>query len=175
MSGVPKRTHEESGHSSSSKYPHEDSGECPKLSSTVSGKYHSPYEMGQDARMPKIPWTEPRDADRRSPQTVFLDRRRRRSWSVIVKKEKKSPFHQMRTLTLTLKVTPIRPRFAELLSLRTLSSSSSLDYSDQSRGGLPRFFSELLPPSRGGIVRVQGDEFWHMTKVLRLSANDRAF
>ncbi|XP_075674453.1 uncharacterized protein LOC142643638 isoform X1 [Castanea sativa] len=93
--------------------------------------------------------------------------------SVIVKKEKKSPFHQMRTLTLTLKVTPIRPHFAELLSLRTLSSSSSLDYSDQSRGGLPRFFSELLPPSRGGIVRVQGDEFWHMTKVLRLSTNDR--
>lgn len=73
--------------------------------------------------------------------------------SVIVKKEKKSPFHQMRTLTLTLtlKVTPIRPRFAELLSLRTLSSSSSLDYSDQSRGGLPRFFSELLPPSKAPL------------------------
>ncbi|KAK7842110.1 hypothetical protein CFP56_014289 [Quercus suber] len=67
MSGVPKRTHEESGHSSSSKYPHEDSGGYPKLSSTVSGEYHSPYEMGQDARMPKIPRTEPRDADRRSP------------------------------------------------------------------------------------------------------------
>ena len=67
MSGVPKRTHEESGHSSSSKYPHEDSGGYPKLSSTVSGEYHSPYEMAQDARMPKIPRTEPRDADRRSP------------------------------------------------------------------------------------------------------------
>ena len=26
---------------------------------------------------------------------------------------------------------------------------------------------------QGGIVRVQGDEFWHMTKVLRLSVNDR--
>ena len=64
--------------------------------------------------------------------------------SVIVKK--KSPFHQMRTLTL--KAIPIRPRFAEHLSLRTLSSSSSLDYSDQSRGGLPRFFSKLLPPSK---------------------------
>ena len=69
--------------------------------------------------------------------------------SVIVKK--KSPFHQMRTLTLTLKVTPIRPRFAEHLSLRTLSSSSSLDYSDQSRGGLPRFFSKLLPPSKAPL------------------------
>ena len=67
--------------------------------------------------------------------------------SVIVKK--KSPFHQMRTLTL--KVIPIRPRFAEHLSLRTLSSSSSLDYSDQSRGGLPRFFSKLLPPSKAPL------------------------
>lgn len=71
-------------------------------------------------------------------------------------------------------------RFAELLprswrrstALRSFSSSSSF-YSDQSRGGLPRFFSEVLPPSKGGIVRVQGDEFWHMTKVLRLSVNDR--
>lgn len=26
---------------------------------------------------------------------------------------------------------------------------------------------------QGGIVRVEGDEFWHMTKVLRLSTNDR--
>lgn len=67
MSGAPKRSHEESGHSSSSKYPHEDSGGYPKLSSTVSGEYHSTYEMGQDARMPKIPRTESRDADRRSP------------------------------------------------------------------------------------------------------------
>ncbi|XP_034681821.1 ribosomal RNA small subunit methyltransferase E isoform X1 [Vitis riparia] len=71
-------------------------------------------------------------------------------------------------------------RFAELLqrswrrstALRSFSSSSSF-YSDQSRGGLPRFFSEVLPPSKGGIVRVQGDEFWHMTKILRLSVNDR--
>ncbi|XP_019074701.1 uncharacterized protein LOC100258322 isoform X2 [Vitis vinifera] len=71
-------------------------------------------------------------------------------------------------------------RFAELLprswrrstALRSFSSSSSF-FSDQSRGGLPRFFSEVLPPSKGGIVRVQGDEFWHMTKVLRLSVNDR--
>ncbi|XP_059446174.1 uncharacterized protein LOC132177748 [Corylus avellana] len=80
---------------------------------------------------------------------------------------------QMQTLS------PIRPRFAELLNrpfLRTLSlraSSSSSDYADQSRGGLPRFFSEALPPSKGSIVRLQGDEFWHMTKVLRLSTNDR--
>ncbi|KAI9128243.1 hypothetical protein K1719_001236 [Acacia pycnantha] len=71
-----------------------------------------------------------------------------------------------------------RLRFAQVVNsswLRTLSvrAFSSSDYGDQSRGGLPRFFSEVLPPSKGNIVRVQGDEFWHMTKVLRLSANDR--
>ncbi|XP_058007357.1 uncharacterized protein LOC110647208 [Hevea brasiliensis] len=74
---------------------------------------------------------------------------------------------------------PMRPCFAELLSrqwlkpsgLRAFSSSS--DYSKQSRGGLPRFFSEVLPSSKGGVVRIQDDEFWHMTKVLRLSTNDR--
>ncbi|XP_048231986.1 ribosomal RNA small subunit methyltransferase E isoform X2 [Ricinus communis] len=74
---------------------------------------------------------------------------------------------------------PIRPRFTELLtrqwlkplSLRAYSSSS--EYSNQSRGGLPRFFCEILPSSKGGIVRVQGDEFWHIVKVLRLSISDR--
>ncbi|XP_068325200.1 uncharacterized protein [Pyrus communis] len=84
-------------------------------------------------------------------------------------------------------LTPLRPRFARLLSSNPLlslslrpsttrafsSSSSSSDFSNQSRGGLPRFFSELIPASKGGVVRVQGDEFWHMTKVLRLRANDR--
>ncbi|XP_074286043.1 uncharacterized protein LOC141611415 isoform X2 [Silene latifolia] len=49
----------------------------------------------------------------------------------------------------------------------------STDYSNQSRGGLPRFFSPTLPSSKGGVVRVQGDEFWHMIKVLRLKVNDR--
>ncbi|KAK9950349.1 hypothetical protein M0R45_005843 [Rubus argutus] len=67
MSGAPKRSHEESGHSSSSKYPHEDSGVYPKLPSSVSNEYHQPYETGQDARLAKIPRTESRDADRRSP------------------------------------------------------------------------------------------------------------
>ncbi|GFP88651.1 ribosomal rna small subunit methyltransferase e [Phtheirospermum japonicum] len=56
------------------------------------------------------------------------------------------------------------------LNLRAFSSSG---YSNQSRGGLPRFFSETLPPSKGGVVRVEGDEFWHMTRVLRLGINDR--
>ncbi|KAL3843845.1 hypothetical protein ACJIZ3_001248 [Penstemon smallii] len=57
-------------------------------------------------------------------------------------------------------------------SLRAAFSSTS-DYSNQSRGGLPRFFSETLPPSKGGLVRLEGDEFWHMTKVLRLGINDK--
>lgn len=54
-----------------------------------------------------------------------------------------------------------------------LHASSKPDYADQSRGGLPRFFSQVLPPSQGGIVRLLGDEFRHMTKVLRLSVNDK--
>ncbi|KAK3193096.1 hypothetical protein Dsin_024406 [Dipteronia sinensis] len=77
----------------------------------------------------------------------------------------------------------IRPRFVHLLnrpwqktvsfrSVRAFSSSPS-DEANQSRGGLPRFFSQVLPSSKGAVVRVEGDEFWHMTKVLRLSDNDR--
>ncbi|XP_011088047.1 uncharacterized protein LOC105169358 [Sesamum indicum] len=58
------------------------------------------------------------------------------------------------------------------LNFRAFSLSSS-DCTNQSRGGLPRFFSETLPPSKGGVVRVEGDEFWHMTRVLRLGINDR--
>ncbi|XP_021285025.1 uncharacterized protein LOC110417115 isoform X2 [Herrania umbratica] len=77
---------------------------------------------------------------------------------------------------------PLRPRFTELLklpwltkpfNLRAFSSTPPADYSNQSRGGLPRFFSETLPSSKGGVIRVQGDEFWHMTKVLRLKTDDR--
>ncbi|KAI9182259.1 hypothetical protein LWI28_023642 [Acer negundo] len=77
----------------------------------------------------------------------------------------------------------IRPRFVHLLncpwqktvsfrSVRAFSSSPS-DEANQSRGGLPRFFSQVLPSSKGAVVRVEGDEFWHMTKVLRMSDNDR--
>ncbi|KAL0921884.1 hypothetical protein M5K25_008999 [Dendrobium thyrsiflorum] len=54
--------------------------------------------------------------------------------------------------------------------IRALSSES---LPSQSRGGLPRFHSHILPSSKGGIVRVEGDEFWHMTKVLRLGLNAR--
>ncbi|KAL0803888.1 PREDICTED: ribosomal RNA small subunit methyltransferase E [Brassica oleracea var. oleracea] len=63
-------------------------------------------------------------------------------------------------------------------SFKTFSASSSSPPSDsdlrnQSRGGLPRFFSDDLPSRKGGMVRVQGSEFWHMAKVLRLKAEDR--
>ncbi|XP_057442880.1 uncharacterized protein LOC130734459 isoform X2 [Lotus japonicus] len=71
---------------------------------------------------------------------------------------------------------PVTFRFVNrswLPSLCVRAFSSSSEYGDQSRGGLPRFFSETLPPSKGNVVRVQGDEFWHMTKVLRLSNDDR--
>ncbi|KAK8677050.1 hypothetical protein V6N13_142606 [Hibiscus sabdariffa] len=72
MSGAPKRSHEEGGaHSlSASKYLHEDAGSYPKMpTSLVPAEYHhpTPYDMGQDARMPRIPRTESRDSDRRSP------------------------------------------------------------------------------------------------------------
>lgn len=76
---------------------------------------------------------------------------------------------------------PLRPRSTVLVkrpwltkpfNWRGLSSIPPSDYSNQSRGGLPRFFSETLPSSKGGVIRVQGDEFWHMTKVLRLKTDD---
>lgn len=69
------------------------------------------------------------------------------------------------------------PRFALVVNRSCRKTSSlrafSSDSSNQSRGGLPRFFSDVLPPSKGSTVRVQGDEFWHMTKVLRLNTDDR--
>ncbi|KAI3931929.1 hypothetical protein MKW98_012339 [Papaver atlanticum] len=71
-----------------------------------------------------------------------------------------------------------KPPFTELLNrswrkVTSLRASSKLDYPNQSRGGLPRFHSEVLPPSKGNVVRVQGEEFWHMTKVLRLRVDDK--
>ncbi|KAL8172271.1 hypothetical protein V2J09_024075 [Rumex salicifolius] len=78
----------------------------------------------------------------------------------------------MMQLQPLVRKTPNFPRLYSWLSIRASSSSSS-DYSNQSRGGLPRFFSQSLPSSAGGLLRVQGDEFWHMAKVLRLNINDR--
>ncbi|XP_027365845.1 uncharacterized protein LOC113872467 isoform X2 [Abrus precatorius] len=60
------------------------------------------------------------------------------------------------------------PRFVNRSWLRSLNLrafSFSSDYGDQSRGGLPRFYSETLPPFKGNVIRVKGDEFWHMTKL----------
>jgi hypothetical protein len=51
-------------------------------------------------------------------------------------------------------VIPSSFRFANRISLRrsfsvrAFTSSSSSDYEDQSRGGLPRFYSETLPHSK---------------------------
>ncbi|KAG6738199.1 hypothetical protein POTOM_057807 [Populus tomentosa] len=42
-------------------------GSYSKLTSGVSNEYHLPYEMGPDGRVAKIPRTESRDVDRRSP------------------------------------------------------------------------------------------------------------
>lgn len=79
MSSTPnKRAHEEGGngsgghgHSSASKYQHEDSGAFPgmsaKIPSSSQSEYHAPYDIGQDSRLPKVPRTESRDSDRRSP------------------------------------------------------------------------------------------------------------
>ncbi|XP_071727054.1 uncharacterized protein [Rutidosis leptorrhynchoides] len=69
----------------------------------------------------------------------------------------------------------LSPRLAVVvLNRKTFNFRSfSSDPTNQSRGGLPRFFSDVIPPSKGSVVRVQGDEFWHMTKVLRLNIDDR--
>ncbi|CAN6450088.1 unnamed protein product [Victoria cruziana] len=77
--------------------------------------------------------------------------------------------HALRPPTLTLLSRSWRPRIV-WINVRALASRAS---PDQSRGGLPRFYSDVLPPSKGNIVRVQGDEFWHMTRVLRLNVDDR--
>ncbi|XP_061349562.1 uncharacterized protein LOC133294824 [Gastrolobium bilobum] len=66
MSGVPKRSHEETVQPSS-KHPHQDSGTYSKMISSVSNDHHSPYDIGQDSRAGKALRIEPRDADRRSP------------------------------------------------------------------------------------------------------------
>ncbi|XP_047161337.1 ribosomal RNA small subunit methyltransferase E isoform X2 [Vigna umbellata] len=56
----------------------------------------------------------------------------------------------------------VTPRFVNRswlrnLTVRAMTFSSSSDYGDQSRGGLPRFYSEILPPfklfnGKGGLV-----------------------
>lgn len=53
------------------------------------------------------------------------------------------------------------------------SSSFSTASANKPRGGLPRFYSEVLPAGKDKIVCIEGDEFWHMTKALRLGVQDR--
>ncbi|KAL9231952.1 hypothetical protein vseg_007110 [Gypsophila vaccaria] len=76
------------------------------------------------------------------------------------------------SLNKMTKIPCILPKMKLKTSINVLRAFST-DYSNQSRGTLPRFFSPTIPSSKGGVVRVQGDEFWHMTKVLRLTVNDR--
>ncbi|KAJ7569553.1 hypothetical protein O6H91_01G083600 [Diphasiastrum complanatum] len=69
--------------------------------------------------------------------------------------------------------------FRTRLCARAQSSSEyaagepSLSCPDKPRGGLPRFHVDVLPTSQGMVAQLEGDEFWHMTKVLRLGVNDR--
>ncbi|CAH2036294.1 unnamed protein product [Thlaspi arvense] len=63
------------------------------------------------------------------------------------------------------------------------SSSSDLNLRNQSRGGLPRFFSDDLPSRKAYPLSLSlvylflylnmCSEFWHMAKVLRLKPDDR--
>ncbi|KAK6921450.1 Histone deacetylation protein Rxt3 [Dillenia turbinata] len=76
MSGVPKRLQDEGsipGHGVPSKHPlpHEDTPPFASAS-PVNAAAHSSFELGPDARMPKVPRVESCDADRRSPlNTVY--------------------------------------------------------------------------------------------------------
>ncbi|KAF9602131.1 hypothetical protein IFM89_025176 [Coptis chinensis] len=74
MSGTPKRLHEEVSHSSASKHVIENANlshsnnHSGKLKQLASNEYHPlQFESGQDGRSAKVPRTESRDVDRRSP------------------------------------------------------------------------------------------------------------
>ncbi|WOL17882.1 hypothetical protein Cni_G26675 [Canna indica] len=69
MSGVPKRLHEEGGHSATLKRPLEEPGmfSTPgKPNQSVSNEFHMPFEHGQEGRLLKVQRAEPRDIDKRS-------------------------------------------------------------------------------------------------------------
>ncbi|EER93522.1 uncharacterized protein LOC8060533 [Sorghum bicolor] len=63
------------------------------------------------------------------------------------------------------------PRTRQLLLAAPARAHSGA--ASRARGGLPRFHAPSLPSSKGEVIRIQGDEFWHMTRVLRLGINDR--
>ncbi|BBN18788.1 16S rRNA (uracil1498-N3)-methyltransferase [Marchantia polymorpha subsp. ruderalis] len=54
-----------------------------------------------------------------------------------------------------------------------VSCSTSTEHPDKARGGLPRFHVDEIPKCEGVVAKLDDDEFWHMTKVLRLKVNDR--
>ncbi|WVZ60420.1 hypothetical protein U9M48_010443 [Paspalum notatum var. saurae] len=60
-----------------------------------------------------------------------------------------------------------------LLGAPERAHSVAAGAASRARGGLPRFHAPSLPSSKGEVIRIQGDEFWHMTRVLRLGINDR--
>ncbi|KAJ0962229.1 hypothetical protein J5N97_030057 [Dioscorea zingiberensis] len=70
MSGVPKRCHEDGGHSTSLKRPLDETSLSPslpgKLIQAVGNDFHLPFEHGPDGRMAKLQRTESRDVDKRS-------------------------------------------------------------------------------------------------------------
>lgn len=53
-----------------------------------------------------------------------------------------------------------------------LTGTKILFKTDQSRGGYPRFFIDKLPVLEGASVRMEGPEFLHLSKSLRLGPND---
>ncbi|KAJ4869817.1 Uncharacterized protein Rs2_48608 [Raphanus sativus] len=64
------------------------------------------------------------------------------------------------------------------LSLMSASLRDTIEVQAWNYNGREELGSQLCPlnPSNarvGGTVRVQGSEFWHMPKVLRLKAEDR--
>uniref|UniRef100_A0A7N0TNL0 16S rRNA (uracil(1498)-N(3))-methyltransferase n=1 Tax=Kalanchoe fedtschenkoi TaxID=63787 RepID=A0A7N0TNL0_KALFE len=113
--------------------------------------------------MGRIVGPKPKPNTLAAPLLTSLDYARRRCNRAL---RRQPPPHPM----LTSLPGPPFPRFA--LSCRNTPTSDASN-SNQSRGGLPRFFSDVLPPAKGGVVRIKGDEFVHMTKVLRLAADDR--
>ncbi|XP_074585703.1 uncharacterized protein LOC141841428 [Curcuma longa] len=70
MSGVPKRLHEEGGHSTPLKRPHEElvisSSPSGKPSQSVGNEFHNPLDHGQKGRVAKAQRLESREVDKRS-------------------------------------------------------------------------------------------------------------
>ncbi|XP_042375589.1 uncharacterized protein LOC121969515 [Zingiber officinale] len=70
MSGVPKRLHEEGGHSTPLKRPHEElvmySSPSGKANQSVGNEFHLPLDHGHEGRVAKVQRLEAREVDKRS-------------------------------------------------------------------------------------------------------------